>query len=799
MNKTIKIALIIIGAFVIISILGAVLKFCPPPGPWPQPPGCKEKTTILPEEQIEPFFGLKQPKYSGERDAYVFPPSCTLIPDKIGQIICEDYKKGAIIFWKEEACDALPFQGGRDTCKKEREVLKELGNKNIETLRRQNPDWWKKPYLNVYVFGDIRVKTEEMQPTASVWGGGTYWGWRDDEIFFTHAVNMFKIVGHSFVYLGENDLDYMRDQLLKKEGISPADLQNPQYQKIKTDFDYLRDNSAIYQKMKNAMAKDFDNKQVVIGGVFIEGTAKKTEFPEQVDSGARITNVHMNPIVPEYRDYLIDYFKAQVDANADGILIDDMAGLKTSRSFDDYTIQLFNGWLEKNTDRNKMAALGITETKTFNYKEFLKSKGYTKEALVKALDEEPIAVKTGLWEQWRNIPLMLEFRRFLSEENEKAFAEIVTQVMAYAKQKGRTDFIITANNGELAASTAYNVQYLDYLTFEHGYIADNDILKYVTVINLAKLAHAKDKPATNEMLFENENALLKMKTEAALDILKLSAMEGYAAKSSTHYIRWISSEVLTGLRLKSTSSAEVYSKLENRSDMKEVQKAYGFMKKHRDYFRDFVNSNAKVAIIYDNDETVKEWKASLTANHQSSAVKTGDAFYNTGIDYDFINWQQLSQELPDNQYRFVLLPVFSSIEEKNIELLKLARQKGIKIISLGKLPANAENIIDEKSDEGEAVAAALKQSLQTLNLPDKVKSVIYRNNNDEYLVHIFNYDYDLDGFKIKKDVRINPAFFNGKYKYYYASLESPELMELDANNPSIPEIKTYGMLVVKKA
>lgn len=40
MNKTMKIALIIIGVFVTISILGAVLKICPPQGPWPQPPGC---------------------------------------------------------------------------------------------------------------------------------------------------------------------------------------------------------------------------------------------------------------------------------------------------------------------------------------------------------------------------------------------------------------------------------------------------------------------------------------------------------------------------------------------------------------------------------------------------------------------------------------------------------------------------------------------------------------------------------------------------------------------------------------
>ena len=76
-------------------------------------------------------------------------------------------------------------------------------------------------------------------------------------------------------------------------------------------------------------------------------------------------------------------------------------------------------------------------------------------------------------------------------------------------------------------------------------------------------------------------------------------------------------------------------------------------------------------------------------------------------------------------------------------------------------------------------------------------SIINKDAKGNYVAHLFNLEYTLDGFKVKNNIRFNNIF--GKdYRFYYASLENPELIELDKENQAIPEIKTYGMLVAKK-
>ncbi len=245
--KIVKVLAIIFGVLILMGAVSFIFKICPPKGPWLAPPWCEaEQKTV--GKTAATVFEISKPQYPGSRGAFVFPPSCNLIPDKIGKSICEDYKAGAMIFWSESACDALPFTSGKKMCKKERAELKKFGDKNIAGLRKANPEWWKRPDLNVYVYGDTRLRTEELRPDVSVWGEGNFNGWRDDEIFMTHAAGIFKIVSHSFGVIAL-DLSYMREDLIKKEGITitgPNDLKKPEVVKIKTDLEYLKSKSLIF-------------------------------------------------------------------------------------------------------------------------------------------------------------------------------------------------------------------------------------------------------------------------------------------------------------------------------------------------------------------------------------------------------------------------------------------------------------------------------------------------------------------------------------------------------------------------
>lgn len=764
--KSVKIVLAIIFVFVIIGAASFALKICPPSGPWPSPPWCSGEGSklVLPVGVTE--FDLSRPQYTGSRSAFAFPPSCTLIPDKIGQSICEDYKSGSIIFWQEEACDALPFESGKEMCKKERGELKKIGDKNAVSLRKEKGEWWKRPDLNVYVYGDTRLRTEELRPDVSVWGGGSHDGWRDDEIFMTHAAGVLKIVSHSFGYIGGNDLDYMRNALIKEEGIAitgPEDLKKPEVVKIKTDLEYLKSKSLIFKKIIPAISKNFDSVDAVVDFTFPDGSKK-------------ISSIFLSPIVPEFKNYLIQYYKWQVDAGADGMFMDDIGGSDPAKSFNSIVLQKFSEWLVKNADKAMLAKYNIKDAADFNYQEFLKRAGYTRTTI-----DNTVGKTIGASNAWRDIPLMFEFRKFLIEENQKALTDIVNQVKAYAKEKGNKNFIVTGNTGELAPAGAFAVPLFDYLTFEHGYLRDTNPFSYNSVMGITHLAEAKNRPVANQIIVTNWTPLAEnTNKELKLNIMKLAIMESYAAGSGTSYVRYS----LNDPRAKSNDMTTVYQAMEDRFDLQGVQKAYGFMRKNLATFRDFTRSTAKVAVILDNDEIIKEWKEKITADHQYSVENIGKSLESAGIAYDVINPQQLNDRIASKQYKYVILPKFGVISGELNTVIAKARESGSKVI--------------EVTSNESAVASQVKNDISVLKLPAKMKAVVKANEKGNFVVHLLNYDYDANGFKERKDIPIDASFFGTAKKITFSSLEQTAPIELDIKNPVVPAVATYGMLLIEK-
>lgn len=772
--KAMKFFIIIIIILAIAGVGAFFFKLCPPSGPWPAPPWCGRSIV---NHAPATDFEISKPQYPGSRSAFAFPPSCDILPDAIAKSVCQEYKSGSVIFWQESACDALPFAPSKDMCKQERAELKKIGEKNAVSLRKANADWWKRPDLNVYVYGDTRLRTEELRPDVSVWGGGSYNGWRADEIFMTHAIGTIKVVSHSFGYIGQNDLDYMRSELMKEEGIvlsGPADLSKPEVVKINNDLEYLKSKSKIFQTIIPAIAKNFDNTDAMVVYTFPNGSKK-------------VSNISLSPIVPAYKDYLIKYYKWQVDANADGMFIDDMVGANPATSFNPLVLQKFNAWLMANADKATISKYNIAAD--FNYRDFLARAGYTRATI-----DNTVGKTIGANDSWRSIPLMIEFRKFLISEQQQVLIDIVTEVKAYAKSKGRTDFIATGNAGELAPGGAFAAPYFDYLTFEHAYIRNDNPLAYQSVLPVTKLAFARERPAANQILVDNWDPLVRKTSESLrMNILKLAVMESYAGGSGTSYVRYSANDP----RAQSDDMAAIYSALDNRFDLQEIQLAYGFMRHYKQYFKDFTNSTAKVAVILDNNEVIREWKADITADHQYSAEDIGKNLEAAGIAYDVINWDQLNARAGSNQYGYVILPRFKSIGKNYSAAIAKARSNGIKIISVGGNLKELSGLSDISSSEN-SVASAIKSSVPILRLPAGMKAVVKADSKGNYIAHLLNYDYDAAGFKEKKNIALDVNFFGGAKKILYASLENNNLIELDPAKPIIPSVTTYGILIIEK-
>lgn len=759
---------IIIGIIVLFAAAGGAMFFlkpCPPAGPWPTPPWCSsagEKKISLPAGVTD--FDLSRPQYPGSRSAFAFPPSCNMIPDVIGKSICEDYKSGYIIFWQEEACGAMPFASGVEMCKKEREELKKVGDKNAPILRKEKGEWWKRPDLHVYVYGDTRLRTEELRPDVSVWGGGNYDGWRADEIFMTHAAGILKITSHSFNYIGENDLDYMRDLVLREEGVSiasPEDLKKPEVVKVKTDFEYLKSKSKVLQSILPAVAKDLDNKDVMVDFTFADGSK-------------RIANLKLNVILPEFKNYLVQYYKWQVDANADGIFIDDLIGLPPAYSFNSSIMEKFGVWLGTQADKSVLAKYNITDPQKFNYREFLRSSGFTK-SKIESIAGEHINES----EEWRSVPLMLEFRKFLIEENQKALTELVAEVRNYAKARGNTKLVVTGNSGGLSPAGAFSASIFDYLTFEYGFLAKNNPMAYKSVMPIAYLGPAKDKPVANQIVVTNWDPLAhKTDKDLRLDIMRLAIMESYAAGSGTSYVRY----ALNDPRQKSQNMNDVYAAMDDRFDLVGVQKAYGFMRKNLAVFRDFTRSTAQVAVIFDNNEVIKEWKNKVSGNHQGSVENISRALEEAGIAYEIVNPRQLAELSASRKYKFVVLPKFENIGDDLNTALGKAKEAGVQVV-------------DAASKE--SAVASMVGSVPVLKLPSKMKAIVKTNGKD-VVVHLFNYNYDAGGFKQKKDIPIDMSFFGGVKKVMFSSLEQPEPVALDPVNPKVPAITAYAMILIER-
>ncbi|RLG48326.1 MAG: hypothetical protein DRN92_01265 [Thermoproteota archaeon] len=167
---------------------------------------------------------------------------------------------------------------------------------------------------------------------------------------------------------------------------------------------------------------------------------------------------------PRWQEFLRGQVERLIDAGVDGIFFDELmgsAGLvgdeKHNGDFNPVVLEGFRTYLQQKYTPKELKDLGIDDISTFNYREFLISKGYAQQVR----DPE---------ERW-DVPLFHDFYAYIESENRKFVIELMKYAKDYAGQKDR-DVAVTANLYGLNSYSLNFAPYVDYFFVEFPFLKD---------------------------------------------------------------------------------------------------------------------------------------------------------------------------------------------------------------------------------------------------------------------------------------------------------------------------------------
>jgi hypothetical protein len=749
MNKTLKSILIILVVILGVGIIGAGVmyfgKICPPNGPWPTPPWCGGT-----------------PAVSARDSMGCFPTSCdqTLVYDKSGTFkqVCEMWNSGKEFWqWKGD-CNAWIQNSCIKLCETDKKRQHEIAMQNWEKTVKGNVDWYKEPYTKVFIFGSNLERLEILQPDAHVPGLALVTGQENDFqtfVDYDHFYNMTSIDGVEWntYHIPDTELGYTN-----------AYLENQ-----------------IPEELRPAIGRHLD------------GTIS------QINYGKRLSNQEKLPIVmhsynPAFRDYQISLIKKAIDLNADGWYFDNLAsnfsptdtGAGLGSHFDEYTMQTFSKYLNQKFSAEDWKKIGASPD-NFNYAEFLRNKGYKNADL------------TSENKDWTKIPLILEFRRFLSQQYISAFSQISQEAKKYAETKGR-NFTISGNMTDV-----YNYgleQIADYIGAEFAYISTDGNLSYNTVVPFSKFSMAKGKTIIN-YIWANDYPIMwdlfDSNPNNYVDVYRLGIMESYAAKSSQSFLRADTGrDVLVGFVSRSKNR-------EDTTKLEQIKTAYDFMRDHKQFFSDFNNTNAKIGFLFFSEQNYLENLQQPNPRQYWDDYELGTNLYRSGIDYDII-----APTMSYDKYSILVLPQLATVDDENSNkiinfvkgggtLIMFKQPDGLlKSLSSGSLGKGMVQLFGKaNSPETTAYIKGIVGSIQTGNVG--LSAISYNNEKGDYVVFLFTPNTDLKkNFPEYTNISVKLPFSIEGYKVKYASSENPDFIDLDSGNLVIPSLKLFGMLVLTK-
>lgn len=671
--------------------------------------------------------------------------------------MCEQYKAGMEIWNWPDDCSLMPMANCVKLCKAEWQRHHDVGLQNWEKdIKSRAGDWYKQPYTKVYMFGSVNQRHEIYQPDGQIGAYGHTNLQMQLQVDYAHFYNMPAIAGN---------LNWMGYMIIDEKANIPSNAYNE---------------GQIPAELHPAMGRDLD------------GNVAKKLVPES-DRNADPTKppIVMHSYHPAFLAKWVEMIKYAVDFSADGVYFDNLYATpdpnKFFDKFDEYTVTQFSEYLRSSLTKADWKAIG-QNADNFNYVSFLKSKGYTVKDFVGGIKE------------WWSIPLISEFRRFISQLNVNAFTEIARQARDYARSKGRA-FSISGNMTDPYLNPMEEIA--DFKGFELGYITTNKPYQYQSVVPSVKFAKAKDKVYLNYIWAGNYaemRDILAENEDVFVDIYRLSIMENYAAKAAEVLLR----TDVKGFKFLN-DSIEIFKAHEDTTRLVKIKTAFDFMRANKSYFADFNDTNAKVALLYFNDQIYQDFLDDPFIQHFNDVREFGTALYHRGVDYDVIR-----PAMDFKPYSILFLPTTKTVSDEAAKkildfvkqggsLIMVNRPKGLlEKLKTGSLEKGSIKLIVE--DKWDVPADDIRTAVGSIESGEvKLSAVSYHDGKGNYVVHLFTPQTDLTkSFAEFRNIPIHLPFSIEGMEVSYASLENPALVPLDANNIIIPALKTYGLLVIKK-
>jgi hypothetical protein len=192
---------------------------------------------------------------------------------------------------------------------------------------------------------------------------------------------------------------------------------------------------------------------------FIESAATRNVTDQlilqyQANVGNYYYHGSLNHIV--WRDHLFQVAKVAVDLGIDGIEFDEPTyWWWTGEDYSDECLQQFKDYLQtKYTQDELRNKFGINDITTFNYREYLASKG-----LIDVSEQERLQGSD---------PLGREYYIFELVSLSQHFKELTTRIKDYAKQKYGKDLIIVVNQYEMKNADLINCPQVDFFSIGSG-------------------------------------------------------------------------------------------------------------------------------------------------------------------------------------------------------------------------------------------------------------------------------------------------------------------------------------------
>ncbi len=499
---------------------------------------------------------------------------------------------------------------------------------------------------------------------------------------------------------------------------------------------------------------------------------------------------------PVWREFLLETAKRSIDCGADGVCIDEWLGTysaaqEASGCFCEYCMQGFREYLKEKYSTGELESFGIEDIDNFDYGDFIREQG------TEALQPDFLDYQ------------MASIREFWHES--------ISEIRAYAREKGKDVFSVSANVPDLMANWMPIQNELDYLFSEYSY----DYPPTGRSIPIFKLTRSLGKPVL--LAPQTANPALLARSDMTT-LMKIYTVEAYSARGFL--------TVPYDATAKPPEGWTYYY-----ADMDELSPYYDFIYNNEQCYENLF-STSKIAVLYSYSSA--RWSGTndfygisnllLNSHFQYDVLFTGDD--------DWIEDNLSLSQL--NEYEVVILPNTSHLSDIQVSLLLSYAESGGNIFAFGEIGSYDEESqqvertllrsllvegphdyglgrfiynrnLPPKEEVGGILSGLIQPCIQT-NANENVVMLEYWNNETHSIViHLINYAYDIETEhlspqeNIDLEVVLDPELLGKDLSVSYMSPDWTGIEELSYTLSDgsvefqVPNLEFYGVASVREA